>query len=744
MKIFLLFFCFLYVSITFGQIEQLNVITSRKHSAEKLITKGITKTTFDSTFLYISDTLSLPILDDFSSDKFQKYNADFLDPNLTSVKEYKLIDPINLLPLANSLKYTTQPTFKRSFNLASNTYKDTVFNPTIVKIGDQTKYPSVYSSTNVYPPYYIYDTLDYPNPVDTIWLTDVDVYQDSAIQLFLPLKDKNAIWLDDNVYRNYRLAKNPWSIGVATFDGLNRDGKAYMLGSTSVNYADYLTSKPIDLSNYTKSDSVYLSFLYQKEGYGDIPEDSDSLVLEYFADDTNEWDRVWSTNGGPVHDFKVVLVKLKDSKYYKKGFQFRFKNYGRLAGGFDNFHIDYVHLSAKSNVQDTFYLQDTLVKDFAFVYPISTLLKDYISVPWDHYKNNPLGKMSDNVSLTIRNGSNQQENNSPQGKVEIFHQNNLETSFTVSGASLSNNNLNYSPRTIYSSFHDFSNAYRFDESKIGNKQYFDIKGTIQAIFPNFHQNDTTVTTQVFENYYSYDDGTSEVAYSPTGAQTKVAVRFDAYQVDSLIGIMTQFVESSTDVSKSLFYFSVWDDNNGKPGNLIYEDDSFSPRNPKYSDNIGGFITYYFKDTMKVGVPKTFYIGWRQVSSNGLNLGYDLSRNNASKVFYSVNNTNNWMQSGFSGTVLIRPVYSTSMDVELGISKIINKDFDFTIYPNPSSGVYHLKSNNPEFKGIEVYSIQGVKVKEELELILDISNLPSGVYFVKEIGNNSLTQKIIKN
>jgi hypothetical protein len=75
---------------------------------------------------------------------------------------------------------------------------------------------------------------------------------------------------------------------------------------------------------------------------------------------------------------------------------------------------------------------------------------------------------------------------------------------------------------------------------------------------------------------------------------------------------------------------------------------------------------------------------------------------------------------------------------------INKDFDFTIYPNPSSGVYHLKSNNPEFKGVEVYSIQGVKVKEELELILDISNLPSGVYFVKEIGNNSLTQKIIKN
>ena len=67
----------------------------------------------------------------------------------------------------------------------------------------------------------------------------------------------------------------------------------------------------------------------------------------------------------------------------------------------------------------------------------------------------------------------------------------------------------------------------------------------------------------------------------------------------------------------------WDDNNGKPGNLIYQDDSFSPRNPKYSDRLGGFVTYFFKDTMKIALPKTFYIGWRQVSSTGLNIGYDL-------------------------------------------------------------------------------------------------------------------------
>ncbi|MEZ4891094.1 MAG: hypothetical protein R2779_11275 [Crocinitomicaceae bacterium] len=47
--------------------------------------------------------------------------------------------------------------------------------------------------------------------------------------------------------------------------------------------------------------------------------------------------------------------------------------------------------------------QDTLIEDFAMSYPTVTLLKDYTSVPWDHYKNNPTNKTSIEVPLTVRN-----------------------------------------------------------------------------------------------------------------------------------------------------------------------------------------------------------------------------------------------------------------------------------------------------------------------------------------------------
>ena len=44
----------------------------------------------DSTFVFSSDTLQLPLFDDFSSDKFQAYTPNFSDPNLTSILYYQL------------------------------------------------------------------------------------------------------------------------------------------------------------------------------------------------------------------------------------------------------------------------------------------------------------------------------------------------------------------------------------------------------------------------------------------------------------------------------------------------------------------------------------------------------------------------------------------------------------------------------------------------------------------------------
>ena len=58
--------------------------------------------TFDSTFYYITDTLTLPFFDDFSRSKFQQYDAQFTDPNLT--EELSIQQPFPRLVRTTMLK----------------------------------------------------------------------------------------------------------------------------------------------------------------------------------------------------------------------------------------------------------------------------------------------------------------------------------------------------------------------------------------------------------------------------------------------------------------------------------------------------------------------------------------------------------------------------------------------------------------------------------------------------------------
>ena len=72
-----------------------------------------------------------------------------------------------------------------------------------------------------------------------------------------------------------------------------------------------------------------------------------------------------------------------------------------------------------------------------------------------------------------------------------------------------------------------------------------------------------------------------------------------YQPDSLIGVNLCFVPSVNDVSDKLFLLTVWDDDNGEPGEVLYEDDVFNPRNPIYIQGENQYLSYYFIDTMKI-------------------------------------------------------------------------------------------------------------------------------------------------
>jgi hypothetical protein len=699
--------------------------------------------TFDSTFIYTSDTLEMPFFDEFSLNKFQLYFDDFGNPLVTFDKVYRLLDMLDV-PVSTDSLYTGQQTFRKVWD--EQTLVSTVipFASTQIKIGDLSSYPVTHFQTSVFPPFYIFDTIQSTigvdlNP-DTIWIVGAEFFQDSATQFFDVLDDTSSYWLDDQAYHNYSMGKDPWSLGMVTFDGLDETGFPYAIGTTNVGYADHLTSKPIKMGSLNPSDSVYFSFMYQPQGHSDEPEEEDSLVLEFYEHDLGQWNRIWSSNGGPVVPFKLAHIPVTDLGYFNDGFQFRFKNYGGLSGSLDIFHLDYVNLRA-----EPLGLADTNLRDMAFSYPLYTLLNEFTSVPWDHYVNVPNHSdvMSEEVQVVMANSFPGLVNALP-GMTRIYFNNIIEDSVILEAGLLADNPINYQANSIPYSMHDFKTHYAFDHLKPGISQEFEIRSEVIVPDQNEAINDSTKTMQKFENYYSYDDGSAELAYGTTGPQSRLAIQYTPYEADSVIGAMIHFVPSVVDVSNNLFLLTIWGDNNGVPGSVLYEDGLFFPRSPKYGYDQNIFTYYMLPDTAWQFVTGTFYIGWRQFETDRLNVGLDRNIIKNEHTFYSNNGGASWDQSAIEGSVMIRPIFSTGMDVTLGIEDHSFKltEPNVSIYPNPTSSKVTIEMDQ-KFNGAEFLNMQGqVVLKSEFPTI-DMNELPSGMYFIKIVGVNKL-HKIIKN
>jgi len=709
----------------FGQSPAISEIISSDLTPVMGTNKPMNKTksnSIDSTFIFSSDTLNLPIFDEFSTNKFQVFQGNFNAPGITSQTYYRLLDASSNQPIANGLNYTNQVTFRRTYDIVTETYSDLNFSSIALLENNLNLYPPIPSPVTAYPPYFIYDTVGIPDVSDTIWIINPTFFQDSATVFFQNVSDTSKIWIDRMALRNERYGKNPRSLGVVTFDGLDEDGYPYQFGSAVTNYGDRLTSKPVDLSNFSAADSLYFSFLYQPEGLGDIPEPGDSLVLEFYASGQDQWFHIWGVSGSGTYPFRAVHLPLTQSAFFSDGFRFRFKNYGGLSGSLDHFHIDYVHLRALSSSNDT------LFKDFSLCYPISSLLEKYTSVPWDHYRNTSSNVMENGVEIQVYNGSNAAENYQ-NGQIEIRQGGSTQGSFNLPGFLLAEGNINYNPSTFYTSYHDLSSGYQYSKLLLGDYQTFEVKTTVSAQFPNLISNDSSVFTQGFYNYYSYDDGSAEAAFGPTGAQSMLAVHFDTYEADSLLGVYLHFVPSVVDVSNKLFYLTVWEESNGQPGNILYQDDVFTPRQPTYNQGLNNFNTYYFSNGIKVPVSTSFFVGWKQVDAVRYNLGLDRNLDHADEIFYSVDFGGTWQNPPFSGSAMLRPIYSTALDNVLnlpGPEEVKN----YRIFPNPVLHQAIIESPYSDEKGYDVFALTGQKMVEISTNLIDASKLAPGYYLIQ--------------
>ena len=565
-----------------------------------------------------------------------------------------------------------------------------------------------------------------------------------ADTLILPVTDDfsgqtiypdNKWWLDDFVFINNTYSDRQITLGVATFDALNNKGRLYETASSSGFKADQLTSKPMYL-NYSSSDNIWLSFLYQAGGLADSPELNDSLTLQFYAPAENKWYSVWSSEGKSDQKFKSVILPVNQTRFLKKGFQFRFINYASLSqnlsdpsmvGNCDIWNIDYLKIDKNRNEADTVY------PDVAFRLPVRSVLKRHESIPWKQFKQISLQEMGSLIPVQYRNNDVITRNITRNFEIWDVYKKSEAHSFSPGATNIDPlTNVDYNAGLVYTFNTDNSDSALFRITCSLKTDAFDPK-----------ENDTIIYYQVFKNYFAFDDGSSEGGYGINGLGSRnamLAYRFTSFMKDTIRAIQICFNDSYMDANKRAFDLMVWDDNNGLPGNVIHSEEEVMVEQ-------GDFINGFYRYMIPGGVPVNgiFYIGWKQRSESFLNAGFDVNTPHKGKQFYWLNGE--WNQSQVNGSVMIRAVVGDPIKTT-GINDIYSNNKNIIkIWPNPASDYISVYTGDLPVYGLTYISIFDLSGRELIKVPyserINISSLQKGIYIVitsyngKAIGYNRL-------
>lgn len=577
----------------------------------------------------------------------------------------------------------------------------------------------------------------------------------------------SSLWVNNYAFVNLNYAYNPPAIGVATLDAIDESGSIHENASSVPFGADTLTSKPINL-NYPGDNTIFLSFFYEPGGYGDTPDNRDTLLLEFYSPDSVKWNKMWHVvfyeedsilneeysynetskvvKGDTItklkHKFQQVILPVNEDQYLKSNFQFRFRNYATLSantdiesksGNSDHWNIDFVSLNTNRTINDT------VITDLAITKPGYSLLKSYESLPWTHYTKAIAYEMADSISVTFTNLNNDTESYALEFEIEDVSGPTGTYSFTGG----TTDDMNPFETRIYKRAID----YIFPYYSSNDSAFFEIRSFLtSSILPEneYHWNDTSRFLQKFYNYYAYDDGTAENGYGIIGEGTEramVAMQFNTYKEDTLRGLQIYFNQAINNANQYYFKIHVWDDNNGKPGDIIY---TMEEQRPEYENNLNQFSFFPFNDL--IIQDGTFYIGWQKINTpEMLNVGFDANKINSDKLFY--NFTGQWTQSQFDGTLMIRPMFGH--EIPLGIKNNPEKtSLDFNIYPNPASNYLNIETKNEldNYLRISIFDMYGKIHVDEFnsETPVNISGLSSGIYFIRisDTSGNTSTKKFL--
>ena len=468
------------------------------------------------------------------------------------------------------------------------------------------------------------------------------------------------------------------------------------------------------------------------EGGISVPCDS---VFTTVADTT--WYHIWSVTGQPLdtfmaqnggRHFKQVMIPIRDMKYFKDNFYFRFYNYASIVNNSlpanrsneDNWNIDFVYLNYNRSVRDTYYPMVT------FTGQKPSFFNRYQAIPYRQYRDNPNSYMRESLSIDIANLDNEDHNINYYYKVD-----------QIGGTQHYTRVLD--PVTIrpYDEF-GYLECPEYGESPacpyVGELFALDLWIDSASFQVSHYLYDSTANPPLADsmkyrvglyNYYAYDDGTPELGYGVSNAGGKFAVRFDISDYDTIQGVQLLFNHTLKDANDKYFNIVVWKDENGKPGDTL-----FTMNNQRVRWQEQPYRFTYYKFNRVVTTASAYYIGIEQTSNSLINIGLDASIDNMQYNF--VNTNGSWQPSNMRGSLMIRPVVGASYYIGVEENGPSTGSETFVVYPNPASDMLHLEG---DFDGgqVSLFDITGRKVYQgAYQHDIAVSNLNNGMYFIQVV------------
>lgn len=544
--------------------------------------------------------------------------------------------------------------------------------------------------------------------------------------LNLPFFDDFSHYLSDpdtNVWQNSQdvFINNGFSVhhpttNMATFDGLNAKGQAYVKDNPiAVGYNDKLVSLPLFLGRVKDLKTLNFHFWWEAQGRGEQPNEGDSLILQ-IKTRQETWVYFWSVSGqAPASlkdQFNQVTLSLRDRRFFYDGFQFRFVNYGRQTGVFDHWNLDYIY------VYDSAADKPNQRVDVALSGNPLGLFKDFYALPLDQFKAAPQRFLSDTITVKLNNLT-----NLIPSPVRL----NFSITDTATGRRETNFSLQTASKTpssgdivllLQQESAKFSalnrpDFYKFDQQT--QLRYSFIADAVEntPTSPNFiiptKRNDTLTAFNPLTDYFAYDDGTAEISITVNLASGSLAQRFVLVRPDTLTHIDIYFPSNPIASSETfdLFVWKTLSAVNDKNDEILFQRNLIL----KPSDSLNAFQRY--KLTQDLVLTDTFYIGVRQRSQVPLILGFDMNRDNGSQIFSNI--ASRWEQNTkLKGSIMLRPVFQTKQLITNLPKPKLRPSTEFLIYPNPAANFFKIRTAIPIQK-LEVYNLKGV-------LMIAIQNL----------------------